>query len=59
MNGTIFKLNQSKPYNSELHVNKIYITHVQVINIQNYIQNIKILIYIKAISNTYIKTFLA
>ena len=29
MNGTIFKLNQSKPYNSELHVNKIYITHVQ------------------------------
>ena len=32
MKGTIFKLNQSKPYNSELHVNKIYITHVQVIN---------------------------
>ena len=32
MKGTTFKLNQSKPYNSELYVNKIYITHVQVIN---------------------------
>ena len=32
MKGTIFKRNQIKPYNSELHVNKIDITHVQVLN---------------------------
>ena len=56
MNGTIFKLNQSKPYNSELHVNKIYITHVQVIKyLELYTKHKNTYIYIKAILNTYIK----
>ena len=51
MSETIFKLHQRKPYDAELHVNKIYITHV----LELYTKHQDTYIYINAISITYIK----